>query len=82
MGIERKTLGQLVDELTVANLKCWAAIDMLNHYINSGEKAKAGEQANLVHKLNQRRNALVQAIDRLMGFEEFTTTDKIYKEVK
>lgn len=82
MGIEQKTLGQLIDELTIVNLKCWMSIDMLNHYTKTGEDIKAGKQANLVHKLNQRRNSLVQAIDNLMGFGEFTTTDKIYKEAK
>ena len=82
MGVERKTLGMLVDELSIVNLKCFVAIDKLNEYTEKEMKVEAGEQAMLVHKLNQRRNKLIQAIDIRMGDGENSTTDKMYKDLK
>ena len=82
MGVEVKSLGMLVDELSITNLKCFISIDKLNEYTEKGMKIEAGEQAMLVHKLNQRRNKLIQAIDERMGDSENSTTDKMYKDLK
>lgn len=61
MGVETKTVGQLIDELSIANIRIWTLID----------KVMAGtatiEEAQRVQQVNSQRNELVRAIDRLLG---------------
>lgn len=56
MGIETKTVGQLIDELSITNIKCYMA-------------QEKGPTRNLekAQELNKRRSALVTAIDLALG---------------
>jgi hypothetical protein len=70
MGIETKTLGQLFDELTIANIRIWMLID----------KVYAGtatlEEARKVQQVNSTRNELIRAIDRLLDQRDIG--EKVY----
>jgi len=61
MGIETKTLGQLIDELVIVNIRIWHLIDKV-----TDGTATVG-QAQDVQKFNSQRAELVRAIDRRMG---------------
>lgn len=61
MSIEIKTLGQLIDELVIANLKIWHLIDRVMD--GSGTL----EDAQEVQSFNSQRSELVRAIDRQLG---------------
>jgi hypothetical protein len=73
--VGRKTIGTLLDELTVCNLKLWNIVEVLNHSDDITELAEAGKKAQ---KLNLRRTLLIQAIDERLGDGDFTVTDKTY----
>lgn len=60
MGIERKSIGALIDELSVVNLKCWFAQEEVMHAEGDEAVAKAAKTAQLT---NARRNQLMRAID-------------------
>lgn len=61
MTIEIKTMGQLVDELIIANLKVWHLIDRVM------EGTATIDDAQAVQQFNQQRSELVRAIDRRLG---------------
>lgn len=52
--VELKTIGELIDELGVVNLKIWNMVD--RGYAGDGEAAVQAQ------RLNARRNALMRAI--------------------
>jgi len=59
--IEIKTIGQLIDELTVVNIRIWHAVDKMTAGESSPEETQKTQLAN-----SQRRQ-LVQAITRRLG---------------
>jgi len=59
--IDIKTIGQLIDELVIANLKVWHLIDKVMMDTATPDEAKA------VQRYNMQRNELVRAIDRRLG---------------
>ena len=59
--IDIKTIGQLIDELVIANLKVWHLIDKVMDGTATPDEAKA------VQQYNAQRNELVRAIDRRLG---------------
>jgi len=61
MTIEVKTIGQLIDELIIANLKVWHLIDRVMDGTATIDDARA------VQQFNQQRSELVRAIDRRLG---------------
>ena len=61
MGIETKTLGQMIDELCVVNLKIWHLIDRVMD--GSGTL----EDAQSVQAFNSQRAELVRVIDKRLG---------------
>lgn len=67
MGIETKTLGQLIDELSITNIKCYMA-------------QEPGPTRNLekAQSLNKRRAQLVEAIDKVMGKAKDSADEKSY----
>lgn len=82
MGLEVKTPGVLIDELQTVNVKLFMTIDRLHDYSEKGRLEEAGLEAVQVHRLNNRRNELIAAIDRVLGFGASTVTDKTYKDLK
>ena len=59
--IEIKTIGQLIDELIVVNIRIWHAVDKMTAGESSPEETQKTQLAN-----SQRRQ-LVQAITRRLG---------------
>lgn len=61
MGIETKTIAQMIDELITADLRVWHLVD----------RAMAGtataEDAQAIQKFNQQRSELMRAIDARLG---------------
>lgn len=76
MDISIKTIGTLLDELIVCNLKLFTVIEVLNTNEDVNKLAEAGKKAQ---KLNLRRSLLIKAIDDRLGEGNFTITDKTYE---
>lgn len=77
MGVEVKSPAILCDELITVIIKCFFAIDRLHEYSDLGELEKAGVEAVKVHRLNNKRNELIIALDKVLGFDN-TVTEKTY----
>ena len=61
----KKTIGNLIDELTIANLRIWKAEDKKRDP-NASDKEIA-DATRLTNKVNQQRNDLIQSIDEAMN---------------
>lgn len=77
MGVEIKSPAVLCDELITVNIKCFFAIDRLHSFSEAGELEKAGIESVKVHRLNNKRNELIIALDKVLGFDN-TVTEKTY----
>ena len=75
MDVSKKSLSMLVDELITTNIKCWFAQEILMSSTNDKDTAKAAKDAQ---GLNARRNALMRAIDGMVGQGSITLTEKTY----
>jgi hypothetical protein len=75
MGIERKSLGMLIDELITTSMKCWFAQEQVMKGVSDMDVAGSAATAQ---RLNKRRNELISAIDRVLGDEDITPTEKTY----
>jgi len=76
MEIDRKSIGTLIDELSIINIKIWFKIEMImNDDSAVKDLAKLGVD---VQKLNARRSALIRAIDERLGEADISLTDKTY----
>jgi hypothetical protein len=69
--VETKTIGQLIDELTILNIRIWMLIDTAEAGSASPDVAQA------IQKYNATRNQYVRAIDRRLG--ERDIGEKVYK---
>ena len=73
MSIEIKTVGQLIDELIIVNLRIWHLVD----------RAMAGtataEETQATQLFNHQRSELVRAIDRRLG--ERDIGGKVYADI-
>ena len=61
----KKTIGNLIDELTIANLRIWKAEDIKRD--PKATDADLAKATKLTNKVNQQRNDLIQAIDEAMN---------------
>jgi hypothetical protein len=76
MDIEIKTPGMLIDELGTTLIKCFMAQeDIMNKDLSAEKQIEAAHKAQ---ELNARRNALIRAIDRVLGFGDCSPTAKTY----
>lgn len=72
----KKTIGNLIDELTIANLRIWKAEDIKRDPEATHEQIA---RATLItNKVNQLRNDLIQAIDEEMNEIAKGQLQKIY----
>ncbi len=74
MGIERKTIGILIDELITTSMKCWFAQEDVNHLSDDSLIARAAKKAQI---FNKRRCDLIRAIDELLQ-QENSVSEKTY----
>lgn len=73
-----ETLGNLIDKLTVVNLRIWAFEDIKRTAKDDHSIAEATRKTNV---LNQQRNDLIQEIDELaLGLVQGTRTMKVYEQ--
>lgn len=75
VGIDRKTIGMLIDELITTSMKCWFAQETVMTSKDDKEVAKA---AKVAQQTNARRNALIRAIDERLEKEYLSPTEKTY----
>jgi hypothetical protein len=72
----KKTIGNLIDELTIANMRIWKAEDAKRNP-NATDKELA-DATRLTNKVNQQRNDLIQAIDEAMNDIAESKKQKLY----
>lgn len=60
MGIETKSIGALIDELSVTNIRCWFAQEEV---MKGGSDAHIAAASIRAQTTNARRNQLMRAID-------------------
>lgn len=72
----KKTIGNLIDELTIANLRIWKAEDMKRD--PKATDTDIAQATRLTNKVNQQRNDLIQAIDEAMNEVAKGKTQKLY----
>jgi hypothetical protein len=76
MGVERKTIGELFDQLVTVDIRCWMSQDkIMDENLSDQERLQA---AILAQKSNARRTQLIKAIDRLAGDGDITGFTKSY----
>jgi len=76
MDITRKSIGQLIDELSIINIRCWTAQEkLMNETLSDKERLDA---AIVAQKANVKRSGLVNAIDEILGGEK-SNLGKSYK---
>lgn len=70
-----ETIGNLIDKLTVTNIRIWMAEDIKrNNHATDSEIASATKITNVA---NQQRNDLIQEIDEMINYH--ITTEKPQK---
>lgn len=76
MDITRKSIGMMIDELSIVNIRCWYAQEkLMNEFLSDKERLDA---AILAQQANAKRSALVSAIDKALSGEE-SNFGKTYK---
>jgi hypothetical protein len=72
------TIGNLIDQLSIVNIKIWMAEDVKRDpKATDADIAKATRTTNIA---NQQRNDLIQAIDEEMNAIAKGETQKLYKQ--
>jgi hypothetical protein len=75
MGIETKSLGELIDQLITADIRTWFAQEIImDESLSLDERFQGALNAQ---KGNKRRNELIRAIDKLLD-QESTPDEKTY----
>jgi hypothetical protein len=77
MSIRQKSLGNLIDELTVVNSRIWHLMDEEIAFQKSDNYEEAGKKGEQVLKNNKIRGELIRAIDEIAG-EKFSVSEKNY----
>ena len=75
MDISNKSIATMIDELITTSMKCWYAQEIVMKSDDEKEIATASKSAQL---LNKRRNQLIRAIDKQLGNDSITITEKTY----
>jgi len=76
MDVSSKTIGELIDQLITADLRCWHAQDsLMDKSLSDKERLDA---AILAQKTNARRTSLIRAIDERLGEGALTGFMKSY----
>lgn len=70
-----KTIGELVDELSVTNIRIWMLEDICRNNCNM---EKVGEAKIKINAANQLRNDLKDAINKAVGKETGFGSTKLY----
>jgi len=76
MGIDMKSIAELIDSLITADLKCFFAQEKLADKNTSHEDIVT--YALQAQAMNKRRSELMRAIDKRLGEFDNTVTEKTY----
>jgi hypothetical protein len=72
------TLGNLIDRLTIVNIRIWMLEDVKR---NAGDDKAIADATRKTNVLNQQRNDLIQEIDELaLGLADGSRTMKLYQQ--
>ena len=72
------TIGNLIDQLTIVNIRIWMAEDIKRN-INASDKEIA-DATKITNVANQQRNDLIQAIDEALNEVADGKKQKLYKQ--
>jgi hypothetical protein len=76
VDISRKSIGMMIDELSIINIRCWMAQEkLMNKSLSGDERLKAAIEAQ---KANAIRSALVNELDKYFNGSE-SNLGKTYK---
>jgi hypothetical protein len=76
-----ETIGNLIDKLTVTNIRIWMAED-IKRDVNASDKQIA-DATRLTNTCNQQRNDLIQEIDEMINdLIKNNKTQKLYGQGK
>ena len=77
------TIGDLIDKLTISNIRLWHIEDARREYCSGGKKdeEKAREYLNIVSKVNKERNSLIDQINAAFKvlIDSSTKTESCFK---
>lgn len=72
----KKTIGNLIDELTIANLRIWKAEDTKRD--PKATDKQIADATRITNLVNMQRNDLIQAIDEAMNEIAMGKVQKLY----
>jgi len=78
MDIGMKSIGTLIDELSIMNLKIWFKLELITNDSSASTEVLA-KAAKDVQTLNARRSALIRVIDERLGESSISLTEKTYE---
>jgi len=65
----KKTIGNLIDELTIENIRIWMAEDIKRK--EGASDKEIADATRVTNVANKKRNDLIQAIDEELGQESY-----------
>ena len=71
-----KTIGNLIDELSICNLRIWKAEDIKRN--KDATDKEIADACRITNVANQQRNNLIEAIDKYFGTITGQGSTKIY----
>jgi hypothetical protein len=74
------TLGNLIDQLTIANIRIWMAANILSDSENTDEQVAAA--ARIANATNKLRSVLIQEIDEELNEIASGKLQKLHKQSK
>lgn len=72
------TIGNLVDQLTIANVRIWFAEDLKRN--SDATDKQIADATRITNVVNQQRTDLIQAIDEAMNEIAKGKAQKLYKQ--
>lgn len=72
------TIGNLIDQLTIVNIRIWMAEDIKRN--KDATDKEIADATRLTNIANQQRNDLIQAIDEAMNKVASGSLQKLYKQ--
>jgi len=80
MDIGQKSIGEIIDLLVTADIKCYMSQDrIMDKNLSTEERLLAAE---IAQQMNARRNLLIRKIDEILGQEGLSPTSKTYSKEK
>jgi hypothetical protein len=74
------TVGNLIDQLTITNIRIWMAEDVKR--LEGASDKMIANATRITNVANVQRNKLIQAIDEALGIENNQGDTKIYGKEK